>query len=223
MWCSSQWLTILTWSPKSWSVLSPTCIATVLFHQKYRRVNFSSYFQQRCRYESFNLEGFLWTIQIYLDHSNFFPSNSSIISLTPLFKASDPFLWNAVAGRSTLCLAKKGARWYQVGPSSWSWKQFRVAVWHILMAVLLMAFWRDGCLLEWIVSPILEAFALPSKQELFDHCFVLLVMGLDGVGVVLDGEPLCLVSIMLIWADRDAISNIWTTSKVLVTRKGNCH
>lgn len=185
--------------PHCWSVLSPTCAAVVpskLSQGVWSPAVFCS--------ESFNPPGrFLWTVQIYLDHSIFPQATHPSSRLHPCSRQAIHSFETLLRVDRRFVSPKKGAK---------CWTKFLKlkTIQGCRMAVLLEAFWRDGCLLGrlgpgqkfslkagWLVSPILQTFTLPSKQELFDHCFLLLELGLHSVGVVSDGEPLCLVNTML--------------------------
>lgn len=128
----------------------------------------SFFFCKRCRYESFNP---LWTVQIYLDHSIFSQathpssrlhpcSRQAIHSFETLLRVDRCFVW-----------PERGAKWHQVGPSSWSWKLFRVAANEEIWWLSFLAGWmfvrmtgqNFSLKAGWLASPILEIFALLSK------------------------------------------------------------
>ena len=189
--------------PHCWSVLGPTCTAVVPLKLSQGVCSPAVFCSKDVAMNpSIPLGGFcelfrsIWIIP-------FFPKQLIHHLACTLVQGKRSIPLKRCCGWIDALFGQKGAEWYQIGPSSCSWKQFRLAVWYISWWRNLMAGWMFVWMigqkfsLKGLVSPILQTFALPSKQELFDHCFLLLELGLHSVGVVLVGEPLCFINTML--------------------------
>ena len=156
--------------PHCWSVLGPThsCCSTKTIAGCMLT---SSFLYQRCSYESFNPPGrFLWTVQIYLDHSIFPQATHPSSRLHPCSR-------QAIHSFETLLRVDRRFVWPKKGAKCWTKFLKLKTIQGCRMAVPLEAFWWDGCSLGrlgpgqkfslkagWLESPILQTFTLPSKQ-----------------------------------------------------------